>query len=345
MTTPTVSSNVRWVACYADLPEDIRSHLAEANVFFSEAYARYRLSARKDYGFLFDSEFAVPVTLTKRAGFVYADLASEPYSFHKDLSTDRERVFLTEAVSHLSDRLNVMWVRQTPVTALFRVAPEGAQQIPFGSYVIDLRQDEEKLWSSFTSKYRQYGRQFKDAGGTVKEGGADLVNDFYALLVASMTRADAGIEPIEYYRAIATQLPENSRLFVAYRDRTPEAGLQILFNHRMSYTLYGGISSTCHRGSNIMMYWDAIRRMKALGVEAFSFVGCRINVDKGSKYEGIQTFKERFGGELKKGVMFKVSVSAPRTALFSWLQKARFALKGLHYPGDIVDQEIHKWLR
>ena len=42
--------------------------------------------------------------------------------------------------------------------------------------------------------------------------------------------------------------------------------------------------------------------MKRIGVKKYDFMGARLNVEKGSKYESIQKFKQRFGCELKKGV-------------------------------------------
>ena len=86
--------------------------------------------------------------------------------------------------------------------------------------------------------------------------------------------------------------------------------------------------------------------MKEKGVKYFSFVGCRINEDENSKFHGIQRFKERFGGELKQGYLFKLDFNPFRHCLFNFLLAFRNLIKGNHkfvIQKDIIDQEIHKW--
>jgi hypothetical protein len=326
-----------------DLPQDIRLSLKGANVFYTDEYQRFIKGPNRELVYLHNGDFIVPVTITTKLSFRYADLATEPYSLARSGSQESEAHFINEAVQYLKDSVKIMWIRQTPVTALFPAYPNGSVRIPFGSYVIDLTKTEDAIWSAFSSKYRQYGRQCREAGGIVKEGGVDLLDDFYSLLVASMSRAEAGIEPKDYYRKMLVDLQPYAKLFVAYRDSKPEAAVLLLFNEQMSYTFYGGISASPHKGSNVLLYWEAIRWMKSAGVRSFSFVGCRINVDPGSKYAGIQTFKERFGGELRRGFMFKTVQDPLRMKAFSLLQRFRMALKGSGYSGDIIDQEIHKW--
>lgn len=325
------------------LPQQILASLDAANVFYTEPYRRFMSGPGKDFLYLHTSDFMVPAIVTKKLIFKYADLCTEPFSLSASNLDGSEKNFLDQVVQLLREQFGAMWIRQTPVTALFNTYPTGSAKIPFGSYMIDLSKTEEEIWTGFSTSYRKYGRQCRDAGGIVKTGGEELLDDFYQLLAGSMSRAKAGIEPKNYYRKILTDLQPFAKIFVAYRDSLPEAGVLIIFNKRMSYTFYGGISSSPHKGSNILLYWEAMRWMKSAGVRTFSFVGCRINVDKGSKYEGIQTFKERFGGELKQGFMFKTVHNQRMMQAYCLAQKIRMALKGSRYPGDIIDQEIHKW--
>jgi len=328
---------------WEDLPEQILLSLNAANVFYTDQYRRFIHGQNKELVYLYNSDFVVPAIMTKKLIFKYAELCSEPFSISAFNSEDSEKNFLDQAVQCLKEKFETMWIRQTPVTALFTTCPTGSLRIPFGSYILDLSKPEEEIWAGFSTSYKKYGRQCREAGGVVKAGGEELLDDFYNLLAASMSRAKAGIEPKEYYRTLLKELQPFAKVFVAYRGTIPEATVLILFNTRMSYTFYGGISSSPHKGSNILLYWEAMRWMKSAGVRSFSFVGCRINVDKGSKYEGIQTFKERFGGELKQGFMFKIVHNQRMMKAYSLIQKMRMALKGCRYPGDIIDQEIHKW--
>ena len=79
---------------------------------------------------------------------------------------------------------------------------------------------------------------------------------------------------------------------------------------------------------------------KKMGVREYDFMGARLNVEKGSKLEGIQRFKSRFGGELKKGYLWKYEINPIKTKTIYFLQKVIFKLKGQDYKGDAIDQEL-----
>ena len=79
--------------------------------------------------------------------------------------------------------------------------------------------------------------------------------------------------------------------------------------------------------------------MKSNGVKKYSFVGCRIGEDEDSKYHSIQRFKERFGGTLEQGYMFKTVMSQWKYQLFHCLYK----IKNKTVLTDAIDQELPKW--
>ena len=84
-----------------------------------------------------------------------------------------------------------------------------------------------------------------------------------------------------------------------------------------------------------LLMWQAMLELRALGVKQFNFTGVRIDPEKGSKQEGILTFKMRFGGTLVQGYMWKYSFRPVKFAAYSLAVRL---LRG----GDIVDIERHK---
>jgi lipid II:glycine glycyltransferase (peptidoglycan interpeptide bridge formation enzyme) len=84
-----------------------------------------------------------------------------------------------------------------------------------------------------------------------------------------------------------------------------------------------------------LLNWEAIRQFRDLGVNRLDFVGVRINPEKGSKQEGIMIFKQRFGGKLFQGYIWKYSFRPLKFAIYSLAVRL---LRG----GDIVDHERHK---
>ena len=81
--------------------------------------------------------------------------------------------------------------------------------------------------------------------------------------------------------------------------------------------------------------------MKAAGVKKFSFVGCRINEDENSKYHGIQRFKERFGGTLEQGYLFRTVCSPFHYRLFGLAVQIR--TRSWKPYRDAIDEELPKW--
>ena len=71
------------------------------------------------------------------------------------------------------------------------------------------------------------------------------------------------------------------------------------------------------------------------GVRYYNFCGARVNPEKGSKAEGINRFKERFGGEFIQGYMWKHSIRPFGSMVYNLAVRV---LRG----GDIVDRECHK---
>jgi len=67
----------------------------------------------------------------------------------------------------------------------------------------------------------------------------------------------------------------------------------------------------------------------------YDFVGVRIEPETGSKQEGLKNYKERFGGRLVRGYMWKYSI---RPIKFLMYNMAVRIMRG----GDIVDYERHK---
>ena len=132
---------------------------------------------------------------------------------------------------------------------------------------------------------------------------------------------------------------------MAYLDGEPQSGAFFYFNKQMCYYMYGANKNNPHNGSGNLLQWKAILDMKAAGVKRYSFVGCRINEDENSKYHGIQRFKERFGGELIQGFMFKMDFNPFMRKLFNLVVSLRSFVSSHKYVPfkDVIDQEIHKW--
>jgi lipid II:glycine glycyltransferase (peptidoglycan interpeptide bridge formation enzyme) len=86
------------------------------------------------------------------------------------------------------------------------------------------------------------------------------------------------------------------------------------------------------------LQWEMMRHFRGIGVRQYDFVGVRIDPEVGSKQEGIRRFKERFGGQLVQGYMWKFPFRPVKRLLYSLVMHLRSG-------GDVVDMERHKLVR
>lgn len=134
-------------------------------------------------------------------------------------------------------------------------------------------------------------------------------------------------------------LKENVFITIAYMGEIPQAGACYFVNKQMCYYMYGASTNKPESGSTNLLHWEVIKYLKDIEVKRYSFVGCRIDVDPDSKYHSIQRFKERFGGELVQGYMFKTILNPWKYRLFHVLYKVKNRCNLM----DAVDQEVDKW--
>lgn len=315
------------------------------NVFFSEGFLKSCVREGRQLLFLYSDSYVVPVTITNRGIFRYANLITEP-AIIKDSPEEPLKVFLDEVCLCLKDQMRVQWINQTSAASLFMDYPTGAKYIPFGSHVIDLALDEESLWRNVHSKHRNVIKKAEKDGVVIECGRtAKLAEDYHRLDIDTWDRRDGMAESSAHWKELLEEMGDNAIIYVAYLDGEPQSGAVYFFNKQMCYYMYGANKTNPHIGSGNLLQWRSIMDMKAAGVRKYSFVGCRINEDENSKYHGIQRFKERFGGALAQGYMFKMDFKPFLRSLFvigltgySFLKTHKFIPFR-----DVIDQEIHKW--
>jgi hypothetical protein len=321
------------------LPDSIRNLLNNANIFYSESYMRYLC---RNYGtpvYLYSNNFVLLVNLHKKFIFRYANFPVE-YLALNDQNSESATLFLDACIYYLKNKFSIQWINVTSASALFSAYPTYSKRIPFGSHIIDLFEPEESIWLKVHSKHKNSIRKAEKSEVKIRFGGKELIDDYLSLDVQTWKRSGKTGTSKKIFSDLLHSLDHNTLICIAYKENLPQGGAFYLFNNAMSYYLFGATKDQPESGSMNLLHWKTILYMKGLGVQKYSFVGCRINEDKNSKYHEIQRFKERFGGFLFSGYMFKVIINKPFHLLFSTIIKIK---SGKPY-SDAIDQEIHKWV-
>jgi lipid II:glycine glycyltransferase (peptidoglycan interpeptide bridge formation enzyme) len=176
-------------------------------------------------------------------------------------------------------------------------------------------------------------------GVTIKSGrDADLLSDYIRMDTETWARSNRAASGLNFYASKIEALPRNTKVFIAYKDGVPQSGAFIYYDNTCGYYMFGANTNSPYTGSGNLLQWEIMLWLKQQGVKKYSFVGCRINEDESSKYHSIQRFKERFGGNLIQGYMFKCVCNKMMFKIFRLIMHLRGS-SGV----DAIDQEICKW--
>ena len=314
------------------------------NVFYSNGILNNNVKTGDKIVFLYSDVFLIPVTISTRSFFHYAHFVTEPAVYREGKEQLKE--FLDDVCLYLKKVIKVQWINMNSAASFFFDYPTGSKHIPFGSHVIDLTLDEETLWKNVHSKHRNVIKKSEKDGVEIISGVSDnIIEDYHSIDVETWKRSNVSATGLETLKKHVRSLGDNAIIYMAYLDGKPQSGAFFYFNKQMCYYMYGANCDKPHTGAGNLLQWRAILDMKAMGVKKYSFVGCRINEDENSKYHGIQRFKERFGGELVQGYLFKIEFNPFMRKLFDFavtFQGFRGNHKWVPFK-DVIDQEIHKW--
>jgi hypothetical protein len=275
----------------------------------------------------------LPFTIIRQASFRMVRFRVETIPLREELAVAEEKAFLNSVVEYFRASGTDMIIPATTNT-IFRTYPDGAVAAPYGTYLIDLTQPEELLLGNLSSSHRRKIRLAQKADVKIKSG-LEYLEPVYELVRDTFKRSGLGFMNYPSFERQMLGLKENVKVFVAEHEGRIQGGMVVPFSDFSAYYVYGGSIPEPTAGAMNLLHWHAIGLFRSLAVKQYDFVGVRINPEKGSKQEGLMTFKERFGGRLAQGYMWKYSFHPLRYFLY------RLAVR-IRRGGDIVDQERHK---
>lgn len=316
-----ISIPIEW---HADLP-----------IFASQTFLK---AVSDEYGWLGGIDDAgklrciLPYTIIKKAVFRMVRFRVETICLD-DITSEEEKSFLNSVVEYFRSTGADMIIPATTNT-IFRTYPDGADAAPYGSYVLDLTQAEDVLWRNIDRIMRQNINTAIKKGVTISDGSTDLAAA-HKLIVSTFQRSKLPFMPYGEFRNFVNGLGENCKILIADCNNIAQSYTVFGFSNYCAYAIYAGNIDNQQQGANKLLYWEAIRLFKNLGIQRYDFVGARINPEKGSKQDALGALKRRFGTKLKQGFMWKYPINPLKYNLYNLAAKWRSG-------GDIVDAERHK---
>lgn len=319
---------------YSGLPSKIKSELRSANLFFSEEYEKNVILRQQELYYIWSECYILVARIKTKLFLRAAVLESEPYKYSEG---EEEKTFLTLAVEELKKH-GVQWT-VCSTTARFQNYPLGSVVAPCGNFLVDLTLSEEELWKNVHSKHRNSIRRGRKAEIEIRKGHMNLLDDYVKLSIETYLRTSNSTVGFDYYKGLVKGLDDNSIIFIAYKDDIPQSGALFYYNNSIAYYLHGASSSSPEPGTTNFLLWEAMMFFKEMGIRQFSFVGYHYNPEPRSKLDGIQKFKERFGGVLEKSYNFRCVQNRFSYKLYCLAMQIKDGKPFVKYE-DAIDKQI-----
>jgi hypothetical protein len=288
-----------------------------------------------DYGYLVEDGLILPYFIEKRSIFTRLIFTTGVLG----QSENTEERFLNNAVDYIRKNIRIDFISVPNNTALFNTYPANSVYCRFGTYVIDLTLPEEELFANIHSKHRNVIKKSLKDGVEITRGPENF-DKCIDLIILTLQRQNMLYLSKMIYKKLSDNLGENIDFWIATKDGEVQGSSLLIWNKGHSaYYLSGGSIISPYQGSMNLLHWEAIKLMKTRGVREYNFVGARISPDEGSRLEGIQRFKSRFGGEMRTGYLWKLPVNMVKYRLYYLSAHSIAFIQRKRYHGDVIDQE------
>lgn len=252
-------------------------------------------------------------------------LVSLPFSDHCEPLCDSsdDLIFLLRHVQAAMEVRNLRYLELRPVNENFGQATRGAGFQPVATFllhILDLHPDLDEVRRSLDkdSVQRRIHRAER-AGLTEKCGRSDdLLKEFYGLFVITRGRHQLPPIPHAWFRNLIQSLGDALEIRVAYKDKTPIAGILILRYRDAVHYKYGCSDARFNQfGATPWLLWRAVATAKSNGATKFDMG--RTDEDN----PGLITFKNHWVAQPDRLTYWRFPETASLNSGHSW--KVRMA--------------------
>lgn len=304
-----------------------RLAFGELPILASENYLKVK---SERYGWFESENFILPFFLDKRLIFVRMVFTYGLIAKKEHLSKVEEEEFLDEMVKFVKKEKLCDFIYKAQSNVVFNSYPRGSDVVEWGTYLIELSLNDEELLKSFHGKHRNVIRNAIKNGVIIEEtNDLELVQDS---IKSTLKRQDSIHYPsLDYIHKLVENIGRNVLFLKAISKGELQGVAIIIYDKRIGYYMYGGSISRPFTGSLNLLQYEAMRILREKNVQFYDFVGARLNFPKGSKYEGLQRFKSRFGTTLNTGYAFRVVINPVKFKLFNLISIIYLKMKGYNY--------------
>lgn len=297
------------------------------DIFATEAFLKSRSD---EFGWFVTDKFLLPFIIDKKLFFKRMIFTTECLHLQDNASIADEKLFLDLVIQKCKEENLCDFIYKAQANAVFGICPESSECIEWGSYVVDIASSHENIFSNMHAKHRNRIRHAEKHGITVRE--TDNIVQVHEVIKQTFTRQKKLLYPSLFYlQKLQKNLQGHIVFFEVLKDSKPQGASVVIFDNTTAYCIYAGSIEEPFSGSLALMHYEAMKFFNDKKLKTYDFMGARVDVEKGSKFDGIQRFKKRFGAELKQGYAFQTIFKPLRFRFFTILVKIYFKVKGSEY--------------
>ncbi len=156
---------------------------------------------------------------------------------------------------------------------------------------LPLPANEELLWKNLKAKVRNQVRKAENAGLQAVHGGAELLDEFFAVYLRTMRDLGSPPHSRRFFSLIFEAFGEVARLHVVRSGRTPVAASLTLRDRQAVCVPWAGsdwrVSELC---GNMLLYWAMLSDACRSGATVFDF-------GRSTRESGTYRFKQQWGAQ------------------------------------------------
>lgn len=159
--------------------------------------------------------------------------------------------------------------------------------------VLELPESSEVLLKSFKSKLRSQIKKPEKEGLKSKNGGLELLDDFYTVFAVNMRDLGSPVHAKGIMQNVLTVFHDQSKIVVVYKESTPVASsLVVGFRDILENPWASALRQYSRLSPNMLLYWTMLEYACDNGYRFFDF-------GRSTPDEGTYKFKKQWGAEPK----------------------------------------------
>ena len=160
------------------------------------------------------------------------------------------------------------------------------------SMQLALPDSAEQLWKKLGSKMRAQIKKAQSHGLQFQHGGAELLDDFYAVFCTNMRDLGTPVYGKDFFATILRQAPGQPRLFIGHTQDGQAVSASLVVQHHgtMEVPWASTLRSANGLNANMELYWQMLSHACSEGCTVFDF-------GRSSRESATYRFKKQWGAE------------------------------------------------